>query len=169
MPATTLNKSTDRLGFIGLGLMGSRLTRRLHSFGWNIRAWNRSPEPANALRREGIPIAASIRELADTSEVILSSLTNDAAVRSVYLEKDGVFSAAKRGTTVLEMSTISPEVSRLLHQEASAHGLSFLDLAVSGSTPAVEARTSSLYSPAEIRKHSRSVFPCTSSSPSSGS
>jgi 3-hydroxyisobutyrate dehydrogenase-like beta-hydroxyacid dehydrogenase len=145
MPTITLNKNTDKLGFIGLGLMGSRLTRRLHSFGWNIRGWNRSPEPANALRREGIAIAASIGELADNSEVILSSLTNDAAVRSVYLEKDGVFSTAKPGTTVLEMSTISPELSRLLHQEASARGLNLLDLAVSGSTPAVEAGTITLF------------------------
>ena len=101
MPAITLNKSTERLGFIGLGLMGSRLTRRLHSFGWNVRAWNRSPEPANAMRREGIEIAASIRELAGDSEVILSSLTNDAAVRSVYFEKDGVFPWQSRGPLFL--------------------------------------------------------------------
>ena len=145
MPAITLNKSTDRLGFIGLGLMGSRLTRRLHSSGWKIRAWNRSPEPANAMRREGIEIAASIEDLTGNSEDILSSLTNDAAVRSVYLDKDGVFSTAKSGTTVLEMSTISPEVSRLLHREASARSLSFLDLAISGSTPAVEAGTITLF------------------------
>jgi len=145
MPGITLNKSTDRLGFIGLGLMGSRLTQRLHSSGWNIRAWNRSPEPANALRREGIAIATSIGELVGNSEVILSSLANDAAVRSVYLEKDGVLSTAQPGTTVLEMSTISPELSRLLHQEASARGLSLLDLAISGSTPAVEAGTITLF------------------------
>lgn len=145
MPVITLNKSTDRLGFIGLGLMGSRLTRRLRSFGWNIRAWNRSPEPANALGREGIAIAASIGELAGDSEVILSSLANDAAVRSVYFEKDGVFSSAKPGTAILEMSTISPELSRLLHQEASARGFNLLDLAISGSTPAVEAGTITLF------------------------
>ncbi|MGB6304101.1 MAG: NAD(P)-dependent oxidoreductase [Acidobacteriaceae bacterium] len=157
MPAITLNKSTERLGFIGLGLMGSRLTRRLHSFGWNVRAWNRSPEPANAMRREGIEIAESIRELAGNSDVILSSLTNDAAVRAVYLEKDGVFSAAKPGTTVLEMSTISPEVSRLLHQEASARGLSFLDLAVSGSTPAVEAGTITLFAGGDAKTFEKCV------------
>jgi len=145
MPVITLNKNTDRLGLIGLGLMGSRLTRRLHSSGWNIRAWNRSPEPANALRREGIAITASIGELAGNSGVILSSLANDAAVRSVYLDKGGVFSTARPGTTVLEMSTISPELSRLLHQEASTRGLILLDVAISGSTPAVEAGTITLF------------------------
>jgi 3-hydroxyisobutyrate dehydrogenase-like beta-hydroxyacid dehydrogenase len=157
MPAITLNKQNDRLGFIGLGLMGSRLTRRLHSFGWNIRAWNRSPEPANAMRREGIEIATSIGDLTGNSEVIFSSLTNDAAVRSVYLEKDGVFSAAKPGTTVLEMSTISPELSRLLHREASASSLSFLDLAVSGSTPAVEAGTITLFAGGDQKTFERCV------------
>jgi 3-hydroxyisobutyrate dehydrogenase-like beta-hydroxyacid dehydrogenase len=71
-------------------------------------------------------------------------LANDEAVYSVYFAKGGVFSAAKRGTIILEMSTISPELSRLLHQQAATLGLSFLDLAVSGSTPAVEAGTITL-------------------------
>jgi 3-hydroxyisobutyrate dehydrogenase len=145
MPVITLNKNIDRIGFIGLGLMGSRLTRRLRSFGWNVQAWNRSPEPAIAFKNEGTVIAASVEQLADDSTVILSCLANDAAVRSVYLDKDGVFSAAKPETIVLEMSTISPELSRLLHQEASARGISFLDLAISGSTPAVETGTITLF------------------------
>ena len=65
----TLNKLTARLGFIGLGLMGSRLTRRLHSSGWNVQAWNRSPAPANALRQEGIAIAPSVANLVADSDV----------------------------------------------------------------------------------------------------
>ncbi len=143
-PVNALDKSTVQLGFIGLGLMGSRLTRRLHSTGWNVCAWNRSPGPADVLKREGIVIAASLAELVTHSDVVLSSLANDEAVYSVYFDPDGVFSAAKRGTIVLEMSTISPELSRLLHQQASTRGISFLDLAVSGSTPAVEAGTITL-------------------------
>lgn len=145
MQAITLNKNTERIGFIGLGLMGSRLTRRLRSFGWNVQAWNRSPEPANALKGEGAVIAASIEQLAGDSTVILSCLVNDAAVRSVYFDKGGIFSAATPGSVILEMSTISPGLSLLLHQEASARGLSFLDLAISGSTPAVEAGTITLF------------------------
>jgi 3-hydroxyisobutyrate dehydrogenase-like beta-hydroxyacid dehydrogenase len=139
MPAQPLDKNTARLGFIGLGLMGIRLTRRLKSAGWNMQAWNRSPGPANALSQEGITIASSIAALAGDSDVILSSLANDEAVRAVYFEKDGVFSVAKPGTIILEMSTISAVLSRLLHQEASNRGVHLLDLAVSGSTPAVEA------------------------------
>jgi 3-hydroxyisobutyrate dehydrogenase len=134
-----LDKSTSRIGFIGLGLMGSRLTRRLHAAGWNISAWNRNPHPAKALSHDGVMIAASISELVAGSDVVLTSLANDAAVQSVYFDSGGVFLAAKAGTVILEMSTISPELSRILHQEAAARGVHLLDLAVSGSTPAVEA------------------------------
>jgi len=144
MPATTLNNLTARVGFIGLGLMGSRLARRLDSFGWRVRAWNRSPEPAEQLSKWGLPIASSIADLVTGSDVILSSLANDAAVRSVYLDKGGVFSVAEPGTVILEMSTISPGLSRELHLEARARGVKLLDLAISGSTPAVEAGTITL-------------------------
>jgi 3-hydroxyisobutyrate dehydrogenase-like beta-hydroxyacid dehydrogenase len=144
MPATLLDKLTAQVGFIGLGLMGSRLTRRLDSFGWHIRAWNRTPKHADELNEWGIDIAPSIADLAAGANVLISSLANDAAVRSVYLDEGGVFATAKPGTVVLEMSTISPVLSRQLHQEASTRGIKFLDVAISGSTPAVEAGTITL-------------------------
>ena len=145
MGANTLNKRTEKIGFIGLGLMGSRLTQRLHSWDWNVQAWNRSPEPARAMSQKGIRIAASVAKLVTDSDVVLSCLANDAAVHSVYCESGGVFSVAKPGAIVLEMSTISPQLSRLLHQEAATHGVRLLDLAISGSTPAVEAGTITLF------------------------
>ena len=141
----TIDKRTARIGFIGLGLMGSRLTRRLHSSGWNVQAWNRSPEPAQSLRRNGVGISSSIAELVAESEVVLSSLGDDVAVHSVYFDSGGVLSTAMPGTTILEMSTISPELSRRLDQEASHRGVDLLDLAISGSTPAVEAGTVTLF------------------------
>jgi 3-hydroxyisobutyrate dehydrogenase-like beta-hydroxyacid dehydrogenase len=144
MVENIINKRTARIGFIGLGLMGSRLTRRLHSSGWNVQAWNRSPDPAKLLARDGVAISSSIATLVADSDVILSSLANDEAVHSVYFNNGGVFSSAKPGTIILEMSTISPELSRLLHQEASVRGVDLLDLPVSGSTPAVEAGTITL-------------------------
>jgi len=144
MPVTTLNKLNAKVGIIGLGLMGSRLARRLDSFGWHLRAWNRSPQPADALDKWGVAIASSVADLVADSDVILSSLANDGAVRSVYFDKGGVFSAAVPGTVILEMSTISPELSRELHREASARGVNFLDVAISGSTPAVDAGTVTL-------------------------
>jgi 3-hydroxyisobutyrate dehydrogenase-like beta-hydroxyacid dehydrogenase len=144
MAVTKLNQINARVGFIGLGLMGSRLVRRLDSFGWHIRAWNRSPRPADEVNKWGIAIAPSIADLVADSDVIISSLANDAAVRSVYLDNGGVFCSAKPGTVILEMSTISPELSRDLHREAPTKGVNFLDVAISGSTPAVDAGTVTL-------------------------
>jgi len=144
MPVTKLNKLRTEIGFIGLGLMGSRLARRLHAMGWNVQTWNRSPKPAAELRQDGVPTAGSIAGLVAESDVVLSSLANDAAVKSVYLDKAGVFSAAEPGTVILEMSTISPALSRRLHREARKRGINFLDVAISGSTPAVEAGTITL-------------------------
>jgi 3-hydroxyisobutyrate dehydrogenase-like beta-hydroxyacid dehydrogenase len=144
MSITKLNQLNTRVGFIGLGLMGSRLVRRLDSFGWHIRAWNRSPGPADEINKWGIAIAPSIADLVADSDLIISSLANDAAVRSVYLDNSGVFSFAEPGTVILEMSTISPELSLDLHREARTKGVNFLDVAISGSTPAVDTGTVTL-------------------------
>jgi 3-hydroxyisobutyrate dehydrogenase-like beta-hydroxyacid dehydrogenase len=144
MSVTKLNQLNARVGFIGLGLMGSRLVRRLDSFGWHLRAWNRSPKPADEINKWGIAVAPSIADLVIDSDVIISSLANDAAARSVYLDSGGVFSSVEPGTVILEMSTISPELSRDLHREARTKGVNFLDVAISGSTPAVDAGTVTL-------------------------
>jgi 3-hydroxyisobutyrate dehydrogenase-like beta-hydroxyacid dehydrogenase len=144
IPEDIINKRTARIGFIGLGLMGSRLTRRLHSLGWNVQAWNRSLDPRKSLAGDGVAISPSVAKLVADSDVVLSSLADDGAVHSVYFNNGGVFASAKPGTIILEMSTISPELSRLLHQEASVRSVHLLDLAISGSTPAVEAGTITL-------------------------
>lgn len=140
----TLSKESAKIGFIGLGLMGSRLTQRLHGSGWNVRAWNRSPEPAENIGRSGVPVATSLAALAYDSDVIVSCLANDAAVRSVYLEDGGVLSIAKPGTMVIEMSTISAALSLEIHRAAEKRGIRAMDVAISGSVPAVEAGTITL-------------------------
>jgi 3-hydroxyisobutyrate dehydrogenase-like beta-hydroxyacid dehydrogenase len=150
-------KATTRIGFIGLGLMGSRLVKRLHADGWNVEAWNRNPEPATAISRDGIKVAASLTALAGGSDVILSCLANDAAVRSLYLGNSGVLATAKPGTVVLEMSTISPELSLEIHGEAARSDVRLLDVAISGSTPAVEAGTITLLAGGDAETFERSI------------
>ena len=145
MKNTTLNKENAKLGFIGLGLMGSSFLRRLHAEGWNIRGWNRSQSTTLTLRNDGFQIEESLPGLVRGSEVLLSSLENDDAVRAVYFGDDGVFANVHPETVILEMSTISPEVSALLHQEAEKLGAKLIDLPVSGSTPAVEAGSVTLF------------------------
>src|ERR1700757_12301 len=101
-----------RLGFIGVGAMGSRLVRRLLAHGFNVNVYDQNPSNAKALRGDGAFVASTPAEVADRADVILSCLTNDAAVRDVYLDAAGVFSATRPGQSVLEMSTISPRTSR---------------------------------------------------------
>lgn len=142
---STLCKEDTKLGFMGLGLMGSRFLRRLNAEGWNVRGWNRSWPATADLRRYGFHIEETLPELVRGSDVLLSSLADDNAVRAVYLGKDGVFAHIEPLTVILEMSTISPDLSARLHQEAARHAVRFIDLPVSGSTPAVEAGTVTLF------------------------
>jgi 3-hydroxyisobutyrate dehydrogenase len=127
-----------KVGFIGLGNMGSRIAQRLFDHRYELFVYDRDPGKAEALAKRGATAVRSIRELALMSDVVLSCLTNDEAAQSVYSGADGVFAAARPGTVVLEMSTISPETSRKLHRLGAVAGIDVLDVAISGSTPAAE-------------------------------
>jgi len=134
----SLTADSAKIGFVGLGNMGSRIARRLIDHGYQLLVYDRDPARVAAVAAQGAAVAASIRELASTVDVILSCLTNDQAVESVYTGREGVFAGARSGTIVLEMSTISPESSRELHRRGARSGVEVMDVAISGSTPAAE-------------------------------
>ncbi len=125
-----------KLGFIGLGNMGSRIALRLLARGYELTVFDRDNTKAAALVVNGAVPASHIVELARRADVILSCLTNDEAVQSVYAGADGALAGARPGTVVLEMSTISPESTRELHNQAAKLGIDVMDVAISGSTPA---------------------------------
>src|ERR1700704_7139930 len=131
----SLSKENTRLGFIGIGNMGSRIAKRLLDHGYQAIAYNRSRKAAEALIKYGATVADSIAELASEADVILSSLTNDDAVKSVYTDADGVFAHVRRGSAIIEMSTVSPATSRELSEQSREAGVKFLDSPVSGSKP----------------------------------
>jgi 3-hydroxyisobutyrate dehydrogenase-like beta-hydroxyacid dehydrogenase len=149
------NKQNTLLGFIGLGLMGSRFLSRLNAMGWDVRGWNRGQTTTLALRKYGLHIEETLPHLVRDSDVLLSSLADDNAVRAVYLGEDGVFAHLEPQTVILEMSTISPELSALLHEGAAKRGAHLIDLPVSGSTPAVEAGTVTLFGGGDPETFSR--------------
>ena len=134
----TLAADQVKIGFLGLGNRGSRIAFRLLDHGYRLSAYDRDPAKAQAITAHGGGVSQSIQELARTSDVLLSCLTNDEAVRSVYRAPTGVLAGARPGTVVLEMSTISPESSRGLHRLGAKRGIEVLDAAISGSTPAAE-------------------------------
>jgi 3-hydroxyisobutyrate dehydrogenase len=133
-----------KLGFIGMGNMGSRIAQRLLDHGYQLAVYDVDVSKFDAIRAQGGTVAKNILELARTADVILSCLTNDEAVRSAYTGTEGVFAGSKPGTVVLEMSTISPESSRELHRLGAKEGVEVLDVAISGSTPAAEQGTLTL-------------------------
>jgi 3-hydroxyisobutyrate dehydrogenase len=140
----SLSADQVKVGFIGLGNMGSRIAQRLLARGYQLYLYDRDPAKAQASAAQGGIVAKNILELARTADVILSCLTDDEAVRGVYTGPAGVFAAARQGTIVLEMSTISPDSSRELHRLGAQGGIEVLDVAISGSTPAAEQGTLTL-------------------------
>ena len=133
-----------KAGFIGLGNMGSRIAQRLLDHGFQVSVYDRNRAQMEAVAANGGIAAKSVLELARTSDVVLSCLTNDEAVQNVYTGPEGVFAGAGPGTVVLEMSTIAPGSSRELHELGARSGVEVLDVAISGSTPAAEAGTVTL-------------------------
>jgi 3-hydroxyisobutyrate dehydrogenase len=133
-----LSADQAKLGFIGLGNMGSRIAQRLLDHGYQLCVYDRDLTKVEAIAQQGAVVAENILQLARTVDVVLSCLTNDDAVRNVYSEPAGVLAGARPKTVVLEMSTISPESSRELHRLGARGGIEVLDVAISGSTPAAE-------------------------------
>jgi 3-hydroxyisobutyrate dehydrogenase-like beta-hydroxyacid dehydrogenase len=134
-----------RLGFIGLGHLGSRIARRLATAGFPMTVYNRDREKTKELGALGAYVAPDPRTLAGSVEVVLSCLADRAAVESVYLGPAGVLHAARRGTVIIEMSTVAPETSERIFRAARQFGISVLDVPVSGSTPAAEAGALTLF------------------------
>lgn len=124
--------------------MGSRIARRLIDHGYALTAYDRSFEKTAALAANGADPASSIADLTRKSDVVLSCLANDEAVRGLYLGAGGVLANTRPGSIVLEMSTISPVTSRELFRLGYERGVDILDIAISGSTPAAEQGTLTL-------------------------
>ena len=135
----------SRLGFIGLGYLGSRIARRLVAAGFPVVVYDLEYRNAMELAHAGAEVARHPEELAREVDVVLSCLPDERAVEAVYLKAGNVLSNARSGTRIIELSTISPEASRRLCQAARKLNISVLDVAVSGSTLSAEAGKLTLF------------------------
>jgi 3-hydroxyisobutyrate dehydrogenase-like beta-hydroxyacid dehydrogenase len=127
----------ERIGFIGLGLMGNPMARRLLDQGYPMTVWNRTPEKAGKLLESGATWAESPREVAAASDVVVVMVTNSDASEGVICGPSGVVEGAHPGLVLMDMSSIAPDVSRSIADRAKAAGISMLDAPVSGSVAAV--------------------------------
>jgi 3-hydroxyisobutyrate dehydrogenase len=135
----------SRLGFIGLGYLGSRIARRLVAAGFPMVVYDVDPTKAVDLAALGAEVARHPGELASEVDVVLSCLPDDRTVQAVYLGTGNVLSRARPGTRIIELSTVSPQAARQVHKVALEVDLFALDLAVSGSTSSAEAGALTLF------------------------
>ncbi len=138
---TTSTKEQLAVGVAGLGRMGGAMAGRLLAAGFPLAVWNRSPEKANALVAGGARLAATPRDLAAASDILLSSLADPAAVEAVYLGPDGLLAGCRPGTILVDCSTVAPDLSRRLAAAVAERGAAFLDAPVAGSVVAATAGT----------------------------
>jgi 2-hydroxy-3-oxopropionate reductase len=123
---------TERVGFIGLGIMGMPMARNLMDSGYELTVHNRSPEKAEELGKKGAAVAATPREVAQNSDVVITMLPDSPQVREVVAGEDGVLEGISDGALLIDMSTISPVVTEELAEALQEKGASMLDAPVSG-------------------------------------
>lgn len=122
----------QRIGFIGIGLMGQPLARRLLEAGYPLTIWNRTAEKAKNLLAAGAKWGNSPKTLAQASDVVITMVTDSRASEEVCCGGNGVLEGAHPGLTLIDMGSIAPEMSRSIAERAKAKGVPMLDAPVTG-------------------------------------
>ncbi len=130
-----------KIGFIGTGVMGSRMVRKLLQAGYQVMIYNRSPEKAKALSELGALRKDDIASLARKSDVICTCLPMPKDVTDVYLGPEGVLDNAKPYTICVDFTTVGTETSRTVFSKALEKGIRYLDAPVSGGPEGVDQGT----------------------------
>ena len=127
-----------RIGIIGVGLLGSAVASRLLKGGFVVTAYDSRPEQVKALQAQGLTAAASLAEAAAEADAVFTILPSLESVETTILGAGGLIETAPQNCTLIQMSTISPELTRRLAEAAAAKGLEFLDAPMSGTSAMVE-------------------------------
>lgn len=126
------------VGFVGLGVMGSSIARRLLAAGHTVHGWNRTREKAQELVELGLVLEQTPREVAEQSEVVFSMVTNTKALDAVTRGPDGILAGLGPGKLYVDSTTGSPANSRALAADVEALGAKMLDAPVSGTSKTVD-------------------------------
>jgi 3-hydroxyisobutyrate dehydrogenase len=134
--------NTEKLGYLGLGMMGFPMSRRLIKAGHDVTVWNRSSAKAVALVEAGAKAAACPRDAASAAGIIFMCLTDAAAVEAVVFGRDGVAEVPGVGKLVVDFSSIHPDAARAIAARLkAANGMGWIDAPVSGGTMGAEEGT----------------------------
>jgi 3-hydroxyisobutyrate dehydrogenase len=135
---------TEQIGFIGLGIMGSGMALNLLRAGFRLTVWNRTSARAEPLAAAGARVAGSPAELAAASDVVITCVSDTPDVEAVILGEQGVIHGARPGSLVIDMSTISPAVTREIAAVLAAKDIAMLDAPISGGSEGAAQGTLSI-------------------------
>jgi 3-hydroxyisobutyrate dehydrogenase len=127
------------IGFIGTGVMGSRMVKRLLKHEYKVCVFNRSREKAKALEKDGALLFDSVSSLASCCDLILTCLSMPKDVMEVYLGSSGILEHAPQGTICIDLTSVSADTSKSIFQEARKKAIYYLDSPVSGGPEGAEA------------------------------
>ena len=129
------------IGIAGTGRMGAAIAQRLLALGHRVTVWNRTPEKAAQLEKEGAIVAPNVADLVRASEVIITILTDAQAIDALYAGREGLLAGDVKGKTFIEMSTVRPATERALDAKIRAKGASLVECPVGGTVgPAREGK-----------------------------
>jgi 3-hydroxyisobutyrate dehydrogenase-like beta-hydroxyacid dehydrogenase len=128
----------EKLGFVGLGVMGGRMVKRLLDAGHTVTGYNRTRSKADWLIEEGMQWAGSPRAVAEAADITFSMVTNTKAVQAITQGEDGIVAGLGPGKIYVDMSTMSPRYSQELAAQVAETGAQMLDAPVSGSVITLE-------------------------------
>ncbi|MBI5929531.1 MAG: NAD(P)-dependent oxidoreductase [Chloroflexi bacterium] len=123
---------SEKVGFVGLGIMGRGMTRNLLKAGFEVRVWNRTASKIDELVADGAIAATSPADVAAHSDIIITCVSDTPDVEEVILGEVGVIRGAKSGSLVIDMSTISPQATQEIAARLNQKGIFMLDAPVSG-------------------------------------
>jgi 3-hydroxyisobutyrate dehydrogenase/glyoxylate/succinic semialdehyde reductase len=125
--------SIMKIGFIGLGIMGSRMVKNLASNGYKVFVYNRTAEKADQLANERIKAMSSPARVAEESDIVITMLSTPVVVQDMALGDNGFLSAMSKGNVWIDCSTVNPSFSEQMAALTEQLGFNFLDAPVAGS------------------------------------
>jgi len=133
--------STKKIGWIGLGTMGIPMSQQLIKAGYPVTVYNRSKEKEESLKASGAATAPSPKELIEQTDIVFVMVSNDEAINDIFNGSEGLLSAKASGKVIINMSTVSPGISKQMAALSREQGSDYLDAPVSGSVKQAEEGT----------------------------
>lgn len=135
---------SERIGFVGLGIMGRGMVRNLLKNGFSVRVWNRTVSRSEELAKDGAVIGSSPQDVAAQSDIIITCVSDTPDVQQVILGENGIIHGAAAGSLVIDMSTISPQATIEIAKQLNAKGVQMLDAPISGGSEGAAKGTLSI-------------------------